>query len=198
MYWAMTNPNRFIRYTLFIALILSFSCSVAQTHYRQSDDSYLSISGTSTLNPWTMNSDEGKYRVEFELSDEGLPVKLNSLSLSLPCESLKSGHSAMDKNAYSALNADSYKLITFILTSSKISSGKIECTGNLTVAGSTKSISIETTYRPLESQALLFTGKKKLKMSDFGIEPPSFMFGTVSTGDEITVSFNVKLIPARR
>lgn len=145
-----------------------------------------------------MNSDDGKYWVEFEISDEGLPVKLHSLTLSVPCESLKSGHSAMDKNAYSALNAASYKSISFILTSSNISSGKIECTGNLTVAGSTKSISIETTYHPLESQALLFTGKKKLKMSDFGIEPPSFMFGTVSTGDEITVSFNVKLIPVRR
>ncbi|GAB1446146.1 hypothetical protein MASR2M41_18980 [Flammeovirgaceae bacterium] len=145
-----------------------------------------------------MNSDEGKYRVEFEISDEGLPIKLNSLSLSVPCESLKSGHSAMDKNAYSALDADSHKSIIFILTSSKISSGKIECTGNLTVAGSTKSISVETEYQPLENQALLFTGKKKLKMSDFGIEPPSFMFGTVSTGDEITVSFNIKLIPTRR
>ncbi len=145
-----------------------------------------------------MNTDEGKFRVEFKISDEGLPIELNSLSLSVPCESLKSGHSAMDKNAYSALDADSHKSIIFTLTSSKISSGKIECTGNLTVAGNTKSISIEAAYHPLENQALLFTGKKKLKMSDFGIEPPSFMFGTVSTGDEITVSFNVKLIPARR
>lgn len=145
-----------------------------------------------------MNSDEGKFRVDFKISDKGLPVELNSLSLNIPCESLKSGHSAMDKNAYSALGADSYKSIIFIVTSSKISPGKIECTGNLTISGKTKSISIETEYEPLENQALLFTGKKKLKMSDFGIEPPSFMFGKVSTGDEITVSFNVILIPARR
>ena len=194
----MTHQSRLIGRLLFLVSILSFSNSIAQTRYRQSDDSYLSISGTSTLNAWTMNSDEGKYRVDFEISDKGLPSKLNSLSLSVPCESLKSGHSAMDKNAYSALDANSNKSITFILTSSIISPGKIECTGNLSVAGTTKSISLEAEYQVLENHALLFTGKKKLKMSDFGIEPPSFMFGTVSTGDEITVSFNVKLTPAKR
>ncbi|MEQ8364166.1 MAG: YceI family protein [Cyclobacteriaceae bacterium] len=194
----MMNQNRFIEHFFLFLFILSFSCSFAQTQYRQSDDSYLSISGSSTLNAWTMNSDEGNYKVELETTDEGLPIKLNSLSLNVPCESLKSGHSAMDKNAYSALDADSHKSIIFILTSSKLHSRKIDCTGNLSVAGKTKLISVETEYLPLENQALLFTGKKKLKMSDFDIEPPSFMFGTVSTADEITVSFYIKLIPTTK
>jgi len=39
---------------------------------------------------------------------------------------------------------------------------------------------------------------KKIKMSDYGIDPPSFMFGTVKTGDEMTVSFNVNLAPVQK
>jgi len=30
-------------------------------------------------------------------------------------------------------------------------------------------------------------------MTDFKVEPPSFMFGTIKTGDEITVSFEAVL-----
>jgi hypothetical protein len=36
-------------------------------------------------------------------------------------------------------------------------------------------------------------GSKKIKMTDFNVEPPSFMFGSVKTGDEITVTFDVTL-----
>jgi hypothetical protein len=32
-----------------------------------------------------------------------------------------------------------------------------------------------------------------MKMSDFQVEAPSFMFGSVKTGDEITISFNIDL-----
>jgi hypothetical protein len=32
-------------------------------------------------------------------------------------------------------------------------------------------------------------------MSDFGIKPPSFMFGTLKVGDEIKVKFNLKAGP---
>ena len=180
-----------------IVFIFFTENGIAQARYVQSGDSYLAVSGTSTLNAWTMNSEEGKYQADFEVSENGLPIKLLSLSVTVPCESLKSGHSAMDKNAYSALGAHLHKSITFILVSSSTSPDKIECTGNLTVAGKTQLITLEAGLRPLGQKAFLVTGKKQLKMTDFGIEPPSFMFGTVTTGNEVTVSFNVKLIPAK-
>jgi hypothetical protein len=36
-----------------------------------------------------------------------------------------------------------------------------------------------------------------MKMSDFQVEAPSFMFGSVKTGDEITISFNIDLQTAK-
>ena len=37
------------------------------------------------------------------------------------------------------------------------------------------------------------TGSKTFKMSEYQVEPPTFMFGNGKDGDEITVTFNVDL-----
>ena len=37
------------------------------------------------------------------------------------------------------------------------------------------------------------TGSVSMKMSEFGIEPPTAMFGTLTTGDEVTIEFNFLL-----
>ena len=39
-----------------------------------------------------------------------------------------------------------------------------------------------------------FTGSYTLKMTDFSVKPPTAMFGTIKTGDEITVKFNVDYV----
>ena len=38
-------------------------------------------------------------------------------------------------------------------------------------------------------------GEQALQMSDFGIKPPSFMFGRIKVGNEIKVKFNMKAGP---
>ena len=39
-----------------------------------------------------------------------------------------------------------------------------------------------------------FTGSIKIVMSDYGIEPPVAMFGTLKTGDEVTIDFELKFV----
>lgn len=183
---------------VFIFLAIAAKSGFTQTIFKQSGDSYLSISGTSTLHEWTMSSKEGKFQVSIDTDADGTPIKFNSLSLSVRSESLKSGHPAMDKNAYSSLSTDTHKVIKFDMVSATITGPKIQCTGNLTVAGITKSITVDVVYKVMSNNSLLCSGTKKLKMSDYGIESPSFMFGTVTTGDEIIISFNINLIHQRK
>jgi YceI-like domain len=178
-----------------LSILPCIESSKAQTLYEQTGDSYLTVAGTSTLHEWTMTSKEGKYRASFEVDEKGTPSKLNSLILKVRSESLKSGHTGMDKNAYSTLNTDVYKTITFNLASATIVSTKIQCEGSLTVAGVTKRISVDATFKVLPDKSLQCSGTKKINMSDFDIEAPSFMFGTVKTGNEMTVSFKVNLVP---
>jgi polyisoprenoid-binding protein YceI len=173
-------------------VLISFS-SFGQSRSVQAARSHISVSGTSTLHEWTMTSDKATYDAAFETSSQGNPQQLVSLIVSVPAESLKSGKGGMDKNAYSALKTDKNKYINFRLASAKIEDKTIRCHGSLTIAGTTKQIDVETSYTILPDGSLQFKGSKKLAMTDYNVEPPSFMFGSVTTGNEITVSFDVTL-----
>jgi polyisoprenoid-binding protein YceI len=104
----------------------------------------------------------------------------------------------MDKNAYSSLKTNKFKTITFSLVTASIANNKIQCTGNLTIGGVTKQISLDADYKVKPDHSLVCTGSKTFKMSEYQIEPPSFMFGTVKTGDEITISFSIDFAPLKK
>ena len=180
---------------LALAVVLFSLSSKAQSRYVQTNSSRISISGTSTLHEWTMTSDKVNYDAAIETSSQGIPQQLISLIVSVPAESLKSGKGGMDKNAYSALKTDKNKNITFQLISAKIEDKTIRCHGNLSIAGTTKQIDVEANYTILPDGSIQCKGSKKLAMRDYNVEPPSFMFGSVTTGNEITVSFDVILAP---
>jgi Uncharacterized conserved protein len=165
----------------------------AQAPYRQTQVA-ISIAGTSTMHDWTMTSKEAKLEGTFTVN-EGALTQLAALNFSLPAESLKSGKGAMDKNAYSSLKTNQYKQIAFALTSAKVEGSIIKCVGNLTISGVTKSIQLDANYKVMPDNSLVCKGSKLIKMTDYKVEPPSFMFGSVKTGDEITISFETTLSP---
>ncbi len=195
-----TQIKRFISngFTLILLALIGFPIQTqAQTTYKQTAESYIVVAGTSTLHNWTMTSKEMQFQTTFENGADGLPLRVKALSLSVNSESLKSEHKAMDKNAYSALKTDKHKAISFTLTSATVQKDIIQCSGNLTIAGVTKPITIDATCKLNPSGSLRCTGSKPIKMSEFQVEPPTFMFGTVKTGDDITISFNMELVVAK-
>lgn len=161
----------------------------------------VSVKGTSTLHDWEMKSNnKGTCDVVFTLDAADKITAINELQFTLPAESIKSGHSMMDKNAYKAMNTDKYKNISFVLTNAAITPSatnvyQVKVTGNLTISGVTKKCELGGTakYNPADKSFVLF-GSKKFNMSEFGVKPPTVMMGTIKTGDEITVSFATKVI----
>lgn len=169
---------------------------MAQVTYTQANTK-LTVAGTSTMHDWTMTSSGATCTAVFEVNDKAKPNRLTILSMSLPAESLKSGKTAMDKNAYTALKTDKNKTISFNLVNAVITSNTIKCTGKLNIAGATKETEIEATFTVLADNSIQVTGAKKIKMTEYSMEPPSFMFGSVKTGDEITISFDFVLTPKK-
>jgi polyisoprenoid-binding protein YceI len=161
----------------------------------------VSVKGTSTLHDWEMKSNnKGTCDVVFTLDAGDKLSAINELQFTLPAESIKSGHSMMDKNAYKAMNTGKHKNLSFVLASAAITPSatnvyQVKVTGNLTIAGVSKRSEIAGTakYNPADKSFVLF-GSKKFKMSEFGVKPPTVMMGTIKTGDEITVSFATKVI----
>ena len=144
-----------------------------------------------------MTSSKVTYTANFTVSPEGKLVQLDVLKVNIPSESLKSGKGSMDKNAYSSLKTDKFKEITFNLVSSKIEGEQIHCRGDLTIAGFTQKIDVDAICTTQPDNSLRCKGSKALKMTDYKVDPPSFMFGTIKTGDPITISFDVNLSPIK-
>ncbi|MCB0855839.1 MAG: YceI family protein, partial [Bacteroidetes bacterium] len=62
--------------------------------------------------------------------------------------------------------------------------------GQLTIAGVTKTITLNADCKVSDNGQITCTGSKKIKMSDYGIDPPTAMFGTIKTGDDLTIVFS--------
>lgn len=158
----------------------------------------VAIEGTSTFHDWDMASEKANCDISFAFDGTNI-TGLSSLLFTVQAETLKSHHSGMDKNAYKALNTEKYPDISFSSSYANIrangaNSYVISAKGKLTISGVSKDVWLAgvTTVNPAD-MSLQTVGSLKLKMSEYNVEPPSFMFGAMKTGDEITIKFNVNL-----
>ena len=67
-------------------------------------------------------------------------------------------------------------------------------TGQLTIAGQTRDVTINGTA-VREGANLRVRGTEQLTMTDFGIQPPRLMAGTMRVHAPVTVGFDVVLRP---
>lgn len=165
----------------------------AQTYTLQKSNSQMEVLGTSNIHDWELTVEDMQGTLEATQNDDVLK-SIDKLQLSILAESLKSGKSGMDKNTFKALNSSDYKNITYTLKSDESINAKsngdytINTTGDLMLAGVTKSISIVFDAKIMPGQITLL-GEKEINMTDYKIEPPKALFGTITTGEKVTIKF---------
>jgi hypothetical protein len=169
--------------------------SYGQTKTESSGAVSITIEGTSNLHDWNMKSNLGSYHGVFEMSPTGTLTGVPSLSFSVPAKSLKSDSKSMDKNTYKALNADKHASISFVAQSADIRPAGtgfiINTRGRLTISGVTKDIVLHVNATVNADKSITYTGAYKLKMTDYKVDPPTALFGAISTGDAVTVKFSL-------
>lgn len=158
----------------------------------------ISIKGTSTLHDWEMKSQAGKCDATLVMTGDKL-TGISNLSFVLAAETLKSGSNGLDKNGYKALDTKKFPSISFNLTSGTITpidatTYQFKGVGNLTISGTTRATDLVGTlkYNPAD-KSFTITGTKVMKMTEYKVTPPTVMFGTIKTGDQITIGFNLKI-----
>lgn len=189
------NSVRFFFLLLMLTLVIN---ATAQVKYHTKDDLNLLVSGTSTLHDWDMKAAKGEVNAVFTFDAKGQITGLSSLTVSVPAEALKSEHSGMDKNAYKALKTSSFANITFVLSSATVTpidanAVTVKATGKLTVAGFTKEVVIVSVCKVNADKSITVSGSQKISMNDYKVEPPTFMFGAVKTGNDITLKFSLTI-----
>ena len=178
------------------AFILFLSFPVfAQSKFMVGPETELKILGTSTLHDWEMVSSEATGDGMF-LIQNGKLQHVHSLKVSMPAESIKSGKNAMDKNTYAALKTKKFKQVNFELAEIvKSGADTWKVKGNFTIAGVTNSASFEVKGTQ-EGDNYRFVGEYPFKLTDYSIDPPTALLGTIKTGNEVSMHFNVRMQPA--
>ncbi len=187
-----------------LALILTIGISstgFTQAIYKIQDNKDVTVKmyGTSTLHDWEMEASraKGEAQLIFNAENESELTSMKSLTFTLEVKDLKSDNSGLDKNAYKALKADKYKYISYKLVSAKLSPEKggylAQTKGKLTIAGITNDIAMDI-HLIVDKNTITYKGSYQLNMSDYNVEPPSFMMGMMSTGDELKISFDVTYV----
>ncbi|RXG11669.1 YceI-like domain-containing protein [Leeuwenhoekiella aestuarii] len=155
------------------------------------------LNGSSTLHDWEMDAKKsnGEARFTFDTNDGNTLKSLDALTFNLEVLNLKSDSKGLDKNAYKALKSDTYKEIHYILSSSQIAPEKggylLQTKGKLTVAGVTKDIVMNLHLVVHSPNAISCKGEYQLNMTDYNVEPPSFMMGLMKTDEDLTLGFDV-------
>ena len=187
--------KQLISIKILLTILFSSSFSVqsvtAQMYSLNNNTSFLEVHGTSSLHDWHVDAEEQSGNIVITNTED---LEIKSLSFSVKAESLKSGKSSMDNNTYKALNTDDYKTIDFKLNSVKQvekvkeNSFKVSVLGNMTISGVTKTITLELTIK-LDGTKVLIEGEKSILMTDYGIDPPKALLGTIKTGNKINIIF---------
>lgn len=166
--------------------------------------SSMKIDGTSTIHDWTVESKVIGGRMELDSNFPLDPAKEAPKDLKLtpkvkvliPVRQLKSGKSVMDTVMHNAMKAEEFPSIEYTLLEmtpqGKADNGmKFATKGIIKCSGVTKTNDFDVVMTKIEDNKLKVTGTTKMKMTDFGIEPPApkIALGAIKTSDDVKLTF---------
>ncbi|MCH8246125.1 MAG: YceI family protein [Bacteroidetes bacterium] len=183
------------------ALIISLSVGAwsqrnSLTTYSVSENSRLRVEGTSTIHAWTCEAHSVSGTVEVESNLDTSP-KIVSTQIVIPVADLDCDNATMNKKMLKALGSETSPNILFELDDAVVSTDQagnpthVDVDGWLMIAGRTRPIELTEISISRAFEGLEFSGSVKLLMSDFGVKPPTALLGTIKTGDQVEIHFNL-------
>ena len=158
---------------------------------------HVTAGGSTTFHDWALKSTQirGSATLIFP-GVTGRPAPaLVSLTVKIPVLSLKSSDTGMEHTAYKRLRHRKFPLITYVVTSAKLLKTSVtkpavytfSAWGKLIVAGKTRHMTLQITVAPAPGGQLTISTSTKLKMTDFGISPPTALLGIIQSSNTVSV-----------
>ena len=200
------------RMVLLLITAAAVTASLAPAVQAQSRDGWVSaaalspasrlwLEGSSNVNRFTCRAEglSGSVRVGppsevWEIT--GLPEPLQRSTLGIPVATLRCGNRRMDRDLYRALRVAEHPLMTFrlytyhSLSSTSAAVFTVKAVGVLGLAGRESVVRVDARVERLADGSVRLRGSKPLRMTDFGIDPPTAMMGLVKAHDEVVVRFD--------
>ncbi len=120
-------------------------------------------------------------------------AKLEVSALDLDC-----GDKTMNEHMGNALESKQFPLIRFAVrtvTAKPEASGVVQVTlaGELTLHGKTLPVSVAVSASASKDGGIRLTGRHLLRMTDWGVKPPSLFFGSMKVKDSVVLRFDLAL-----
>jgi polyisoprenoid-binding protein YceI len=155
------------------------------------------VSGTSTVRSWRCESAQVSGSADAS-STELAQIGQARGEITIPLSTLDCRNGTMNGHMRNALKAQQNPTIRFRATSVRVTpsgaEGAVVMTGQLTLAGQTRDVTVNGTA-VREGTSLRVRGTEQLTMTDFGVQPPRLMAGTMRVHAPVTVGFDVVLRP---
>lgn len=176
-----------------IALVVAVAqYGTAQAYQLIASD--FTISGTSNLHDWESKVTKVSWTGAFQIMDDGT-LQIRGGKVTIPVSGILSTKGrVMDNKTHEALKKASHPNIVFTATTvnatpSGTNTWTAQVKGTLSLAGVSKQVTVKTIIKAGADGKMSATGTHAMKMTDFGISPPTALMGTMTTGDAITLKF---------
>jgi hypothetical protein len=160
--------------------------------------STLVVDGTSNQSDWTVTADSLYGWVNLAAGTDGMP-SISSAELHVIADEIVSNKSPiMDRLMRRALKTSEFSEIVFTLNEadvqplSEADTFAVASRGQLAIAGETRDVEIGLGGERTPS-GFRFAGSYEMNMTDFGIDPPTALFGALHTGDGVVVRFDLRI-----
>lgn len=204
-------PSRRMRRSSYLALALAFPLTLGAAAYEGMDlrriafasESRLWVEGGSTVRSWsceatkidgTLTADAtGRSIADVERGARGA-------DLSVAVQALDCRNGTMNDHMRKALQAQTHPTIQYRMRSHESvrqsdGSFEVKMLGTLTIAGQQRPMEISAVANQESNGTIKVRGSAPFKMTHFGVKPPSLMLGMMKVHDDVTVHFEVPLVP---
>lgn len=161
-------------------------------------DSKIWIDGTSNKSDWTVTATALSGTIAITSFSHPDDAGIETAQVTVPAAKILSDKSViMDRLMHKALATNQYPDINYVLSEvdsvTVADDGRVtmRAAGTLTIKSVAKDISITLHGEAIENGRYRFVGNHDMRMTEFGIKPPTAMFGALHTADPVVVHFDV-------
>lgn len=188
-------------YLLFLPLVVLLAAAIPVSDlYVLSGGYAVTIDGTSNVRDWKENVGKVTGFMQAQVNSDG-SIGLTSIRICMSALSIKSDMGkVMDNKTYEAIKAGAYPEILFTLstpqrlTPVKNCETTVPVRGWLSLAGVVRPVIMRVRTCEISKGSLQFEGFQNLNMTDFGVRPPTALFGALRASPNITIHFKTDFI----
>jgi polyisoprenoid-binding protein YceI len=161
----------------------------------QTGTASVTISGSSTIRSWSCKAPG---TVQFKPAGgapvlPGMKTGVDAGTLTVKVVDLNCSNDEMTGHLRDAMQPDRNATITFELTKYAVAGSSADTTGNLTINGVTRPVSVPVKLQAAEGGGVRLEGDASITMTDYKVEPPTVLLGALTVRPLVRVHFEATI-----